>query len=212
MRASIPIYSTNNLDFNPYSLAEIMSDSSNSKSNTDFRQLLPHLMAGASVALSLYTLYKQHSSSNINNNNNKSKAIVTRKGSQFLIPDSNANHAVLSRVMLPDDANPGGNVHGGTTLKMIGHAGWLAANRYLQTHSNSNTANANSNSDFTNVAVIVRMNGMQFKQPIFIGEVATVDACVTYTANHSCEVQVRKFWIFYFCFDFYLFYLFYLFL
>ena len=27
--------------------------------------------------------------------------------------------AVMTRVMLPDDANPAGNVHGGTTMKMI---------------------------------------------------------------------------------------------
>ena len=179
----------------------------------DFRQLLPHFMAGASVALSLYTLYKQQSMNNTINNtsiiksNNTKTNRITSQAVEFQIPDSNGNHAVLSRVMLPDDANPGGNVHGGTTLKMIGHAGWLAANRYLQTHSisysnnnNNNNNNSNNNeSPFTNVAVMVRMNGMTFKQPIFIGEVSTVDAHVTYTAKHSCEVQVSYFFLFLIC-------------
>ena len=36
----------------------------------------------------------------------------------------------ISRVMLPDDANPGGNVHGGTILKMIEEAGWIAATKH----------------------------------------------------------------------------------
>ena len=29
--------------------------------------------------------------------------------------------------MLPDDANPAGNVHGGTILKMVEQVGYLAA-------------------------------------------------------------------------------------
>jgi acyl-coenzyme A thioesterase PaaI-like protein len=32
--------------------------------------------------------------------------------------------------MLPDDANPAGNVHGGTILKMIEMAGYIAATRH----------------------------------------------------------------------------------
>ena len=39
----------------------------------------------------------------------------------------------LSRVMLPDDTNPSGNVHGGTILKLIEQAGQIVATCLLYT-------------------------------------------------------------------------------
>jgi len=41
--------------------------------------------------------------------------------------------AELVRLMLPDDANPAGNVHGGTILRLIEQIGWIVAAR----HANS---------------------------------------------------------------------------
>ena len=36
----------------------------------------------------------------------------------------------VSRIMMPDDANLAGNVHGGTILKMIEEAGAIIATRH----------------------------------------------------------------------------------
>lgn len=41
-----------------------------------------------------------------------------------------ATKSSISRVMLPDDANPAGNVHGGTILRMVDECGFIAATRY----------------------------------------------------------------------------------
>jgi len=41
--------------------------------------------------------------------------------------------AELVRIMHPDDANPAGNVHGGTILRLIEEVGWVVASR----HANS---------------------------------------------------------------------------
>ena len=64
-------------------------------------------------------------------------------------------HVVTSRVMLPDDANPAGNVHGGTILKMIEQAGYIAATKYT---------NRNSKGD-ASFGVVARIDHMDFLCP-----------------------------------------------
>ena len=44
---------------------------------------------------------------------------------------SDAAAVVVARVLLPDDANPAGNVHGGTTLRIMEEAGMIAATRHM---------------------------------------------------------------------------------
>ena len=43
----------------------------------------------------------------------------------------------VSRIMMPDDANLAGNVHGGTILKMIEEAGAIIATRHCNQGNNS---------------------------------------------------------------------------
>ena len=65
-----------------------------------------------------------------------------------------SNTAVeTSRIMLPDDTNPSGNVHGGTILKLIEQAGSIVATRHC---------NANSDSQDKLIAVLVRVEQMDF--------------------------------------------------
>ena len=87
----------------------------------------------------------------------------------------------LSRVMLPDDTNPSGNVHGGTILKLIEQAGQIVSTRHC-----------NKNSDGSNpvLTVLVRVDHMDFHQPMYVGEVSQVQAAVTYTSPKSIEVTV----------------------
>ena len=70
------------------------------------------------------------------------------------------NNIVVARVLLPDDANVAGNVHGGTTLKLMEEAGMIAASRYV------NKGGGNS------IASLVRFEHMSFHKPILVGEVA----------------------------------------
>lgn len=84
--------------------------------------------------------------------------------------------------MQPDDANPNGNVHGGTILKLIEQAGYIVATRHC-----------NKGIDDTRtplLTVLARVDHMDFHQPGYIGEVAHIQAAVTYTSPHSIEVTV----------------------
>lgn len=87
------------------------------------------------------------------------------------------------RMMLPDDTNPMGNVHGGTILKLIEQAGHVVASR----HCNVATSSERSSSL---TPVLARVEHMDFHNAMFVGEVAQVQAKVTYTSAHSIEVTV----------------------
>ncbi|XP_065176340.1 cytosolic acyl coenzyme A thioester hydrolase-like isoform X1 [Sycon ciliatum] len=98
--------------------------------------------------------------------------------------------STLCRVMLPDDANPSGNVHGGTILHLIEQAGWIVATR----HCNSNKSSENSgffSSAKDLSAALVRVEHMDFIQPMYIGEIAQITANVVFTSERSMEVRVE---------------------
>lgn len=50
---------------------------------------------------------------------------------------------VVARVLLPDDANTAGNVHGGTTLKMMEEAGMIYATRYANHKDITSSSSSN---------------------------------------------------------------------
>ena len=86
----------------------------------------------------------------------------------------------VSRIMLPDDANVVGNVHGGTILSMIEQAGFIVATRHC---NNNATAGAKPL-----LGVLARVEHTDFLQPMYIGELSKLQARVTYTSAHSIEV------------------------
>ena len=88
----------------------------------------------------------------------------------------------ISRIMVPDDTNSAGNVHGGTILKLMEQAGFVVANR----HCNQK----NESASFPVTTALVRLEKMDFLQPVHVGDVAQVQAAVTYTSKHSLEVTV----------------------
>eukprot|EP00047_Mylnosiga_fluctuans_P015178 m.43983 g.43983 ORF g.43983 m.43983 type:complete len:397 (+) comp5807_c1_seq2:64-1254(+) len=87
--------------------------------------------------------------------------------------------ADLSQIMLPDDANPGGTVHGGVLLHLVDQVGFLAATRY-----------ANQGADEARVATLARIEQCEFHSPMHIGELAQAHAEVTHVSAHSMEVVV----------------------
>jgi uncharacterized protein (TIGR00369 family) len=80
---------------------------------------------------------------------------------------------VLAQVMLPEDANPRGNVHGGTLMKLADTAGGICATRHARRSM-----------------VTVVMDSMTFEQPVHVGNLVTLRACVTWTGRTSLETQV----------------------
>lgn len=91
-----------------------------------------------------------------------------------------AGTATIARVMLPRDANPAGNVHGGTILELIESAGGIAAGRHANSAPGAKPA----------VAVTARVERMSFLKPMYVGNLARGEARVVYTSPRSMAVHV----------------------
>ena len=81
---------------------------------------------------------------------------------------------VISEVMMPSQANPNGNVHGGEIMKLMDSAAYAAARRY---------ARAN--------VVTARVDELEFHLPIRIGDLVVVTADIVYVGHSSMEVAVN---------------------
>jgi acyl-CoA hydrolase len=79
----------------------------------------------------------------------------------------------LGQLMLPNDANPSGDVHGGVVMKLVDTAAGLAAMRH--SHSRS---------------VTVAMDYMTFEAPVHIGDLLHLTATLTWTGRTSMEIEV----------------------
>lgn len=84
------------------------------------------------------------------------------------------SQVIMSQVMLPGDANPQGNVHGGVIMKLVDTAAGVAAARHVRGR-----------------VVTARLDSMSFLQPVFIGDLVTVMASVNDVGHTSMEVGVR---------------------
>ncbi len=82
--------------------------------------------------------------------------------------------AVISRVMMPPDANLAGNVFGGTILKMIDEISGIVATK----HSRRNVVTAS-------------IEHMDFLYPVHIGNLVTLKARLNFVGKSSMEVGVE---------------------
>jgi len=85
-----------------------------------------------------------------------------------------ASKTILSMQMLPVDANPMGNVHGGTILKLVDTAAAVAALRHARTN-----------------IVSASIDRMDFYRPVYVGDLLILNAFVNYVGRTSIEVGVR---------------------
>lgn len=81
---------------------------------------------------------------------------------------------VMTHLVLPQDANPAGNLHGGVILKHIDTAGGVVAKR----HSRTNVVTAS-------------IDRMAFKAPAYMGELLTFKASLNHVGRSSMEIGVR---------------------
>ena len=80
----------------------------------------------------------------------------------------------MAQIMFPVDANPSGNVYGGSIMKLIDTAAGIVAYRHCRTN-----------------VVTASMDRLDFHQPVFIGELVVLRASINYAGNTSMEVGVR---------------------
>jgi acyl-CoA hydrolase len=80
----------------------------------------------------------------------------------------------MAQMMIPQDANPAGNVHGGVVVKIIDEAAGVVAAR----HARSNVVTAS-------------IDRMDFHHPIFVGDVLFFKASLNLVGRTSMEIGVR---------------------
>lgn len=84
------------------------------------------------------------------------------------------SRTVMARSMQPPDANSWGNVHGGAIMRLVDEAGGAVAIRHSRCR-----------------CVTVAMDSMTFKQPVYIGDLLTVTACLTSVGRSSMEIEAQ---------------------
>ena len=84
------------------------------------------------------------------------------------------SEVTLHQFMMPEHANPLGNVHGGIIMKLVDEAGGLCAMRHAQ-----------------RPAVTIAIDSMTFHSPVHVGNLLTLKASIHYVGNTSMEVGVR---------------------
>jgi acyl-CoA hydrolase len=80
----------------------------------------------------------------------------------------------MAQMMIPQDANPAGNVHGGVVVKIIDEAAGVVAAR----HARSNVVTAS-------------IDRMDFHHPVFVGDVLFFKASLNLVGRTSMEIGVR---------------------
>ena len=80
----------------------------------------------------------------------------------------------MSVLMTPDMANFSGNVHGGTILKLLDQVAYACASRYSGSY-----------------VVTLSVDKVNFKEPIYVGELVTFLASVNHVGSTSMEVGIR---------------------
>jgi acyl-CoA hydrolase len=81
---------------------------------------------------------------------------------------------VMTSLMLPGDANPQGQVHGGTIMKLVDTAAAVAAHRHTR-----------------GLVVTARIDDMSFRASVQVGDLVTLRASVNAAWQTSMEVGVR---------------------
>lgn len=85
-----------------------------------------------------------------------------------------ASRTIMARTMLPSDANPHGNVHGGEVMKLIDACAGAAATRHARSR-----------------VVTAFVDELSFLAPVYVGDLVTAKASVNHVARSSMEVGVR---------------------
>lgn len=87
-------------------------------------------------------------------------------------PSQTALHMAIQ--MLPQDANPMGNVHGGVIMRHIDEAGGVTATRHAR-----------------RPAVTASLDRLDFHNPVFVGNLLILRASVNMVGRTSMELGVR---------------------
>jgi acyl-CoA hydrolase len=80
----------------------------------------------------------------------------------------------MIEIVFPNDANPLGNIFGGRVMQLMDIVGSISAMRHAR-----------------NAVVTASMDSLNFKNPVYVGEILILHASVNFVANTSMEVGVK---------------------
>ena len=95
----------------------------------------------------------------------------------------------LTHFFTPEETNPSGNVHGGSILRQLELAGWLAAQKHVTAGVSEAERLAGSDKPHTS-CITARLEHVDFNRPVMVGALAEMEARVTYTSDRSIRVHV----------------------
>ncbi len=85
-----------------------------------------------------------------------------------------ASRTIMTELVMPNDTNPLGDLMGGNLMRWMDIAGGICAARHCEAH-----------------VVTASVDHVSFRKPINVGNVVTLNACVTRAFNTSVEVFVQ---------------------
>ncbi len=85
-----------------------------------------------------------------------------------------ASMIVLTQVMLPQDTNSAGNVHGGTIMKLADNAAFVVASRHCRTN-----------------VVTASVDRIDFLAPVYTGDLLILHARLNWTGHASMEIGIK---------------------
>lgn len=97
----------------------------------------------------------------------------TKKAPPKKVADS---RTVMTEIVMPNDTNTMGNLMGGYLMRWMDIATAICAGKHCEAH-----------------VVTAAVDNISFQKPILLGDVITLDACVTRAFNTSVEVYVEVF-------------------
>lgn len=86
------------------------------------------------------------------------------------------SQTIMTEMVMPNDANPMGNLMGGNLMRWMDTAGAIAAGKHCESH-----------------VVTASVDNVSFQKPIRVGEVVTLKASVTRAFHTSVEIYVEVF-------------------
>ena len=84
------------------------------------------------------------------------------------------SRTVMTELVMPNDTNPLGDLMGGNLMRWMDIAGGICAAKHCGAH-----------------VVTASVDHVSFKRPIKMGDVVTINACVTKAFNTSLEIYIQ---------------------
>ncbi len=99
---------------------------------------------------------------------------MSEKDSQAVPRPVSQSRTIMSQLMMPNDANFGGFVHGGVILSIADKVAYVCAARHAGSY-----------------CVTASVDEVHFKTPIHVGSLVTFQATVNWVGTTSMEVGIR---------------------